>query len=60
MAKQKKKSPGRPEMPEKDRKKPFPTKLHPSIIDRVARQAVKEGRSRNNLVERILDENLEA
>jgi hypothetical protein len=54
-----KKSTGRPKMAENKRKKQFPTKLDPAIISRIERQSAKENRSKNNLVENILDKNLE-
>lgn len=55
----KKKPIGRPELPENERRTGFPARLHPSIIERIEKQAKKEKRPKSNLVEKILDENLE-
>ena len=49
---------GRPKGPENSQKKAFSTKLDRSIIKRIEERAIKESRSKNNLVEMVLNENI--
>ncbi len=49
---------GRPKGPKNKLKKAFSTKLDISIIKRIEQRAEKEQRSKNNLVEFVLNENI--
>lgn len=49
---------GRPKGPKNSQKQAFSTKLNPALIERIEKRAAKEHRSKNNLVEIVLDENV--
>jgi hypothetical protein len=49
---------GRPKTPKNKLKRGFSTKLDPALIDRIGKRAEKEQRSKNNLVEIVLDQNI--
>ncbi len=54
----KKKPMGRPKGPQDKLKKAFSTKLDQGLIERIKERALTEGRSKNNLVEFVLNENI--
>lgn len=49
---------GRPKGPKNKLKKAFSTKLDQGLIKRIQERAEKEQRSKNNLVEFVLNENI--
>lgn len=50
-----KSKPGRPKTDKKDKKVGISAKLHPSLIKRIKERADKESRSKNNIIEIVLD-----